>query len=94
MELRTASFGRCIDVPPAEDDDEPNFRPTTEADKPDDAVDDADYVRGIHMAVPCWFGCLHSVLKHRRCSDSVLRRRQTTNRTIRTVVPGYRCEQG
>ena len=79
MELRTASSGWCLDVPPAEDDDEPNYRPTPATDQPDDAVDDADYVRCIHMAVPRWFGCLHTVLKHRWGSNSVLRQRQTTN---------------
>ena len=79
MELRTASTGWCLDVPPAEDDYEPKYRPTTKADQPDDALDDADHVRCVHVAIPSWAGCLHPVLKRYRRSNSVLRRWQTTN---------------
>jgi hypothetical protein len=79
VELRTASFGRCFYVPSTEDDHEPIYRPTPETDQPDDALDDADYVRCIHVAVPSWTGCLHPVLKRHRSSYSVLRRWQATN---------------
>lgn len=94
VELRAAGPGGRFDVLAAEDDHEPDIGPTTTPDQPDDAVDDADHVRRVHMAVPGWPGRLHPVLKHYWRSNSVLRRWQTTNRTVRTIVPGYGNEQG
>lgn len=79
MELRTARAGWCLDVPPAEDDYHADIGPTTETDQPDDALDDADHVRRVHMAVPGWSRCVHPVLKHHRSSNSVLRRWKATN---------------
>ena len=79
MELRTTSFGGCFYVPSAEDDHEPIYGSTPETDQPDDALDDADYVRCIHVAIPCWTGYLYPVLKRHWSSNSVLRQWQTTN---------------
>ena len=93
MELRPAAPGGRIDVPAAEDDHEPDVGPAATSDQPDDAVDDADHVRRVHLAVPGWSGRLHPVLKHCRRGNSVLRRRQATNRTVRAIVPGYGNEQ-
>jgi hypothetical protein len=78
VELCPASFGGCFNVPSAEDDYEPIHGSTPETDKPDDALDDADYVRCIHVAVPSWTGCLHPVLKRYWSSNSVLRQWQAT----------------
>ena len=78
----------------AEDDHDALCRSQAVSDQPDDAVDDADHVRRVHLAVPGWSGRLHPVLKHCRRGNSVLRRRQATNRTVRAIVPGYGNEQG
>ena len=94
VELRTACSCWRFDVYSAEDDHEPNIGPTTEIDQPDDAVDDADYVRCLHVAVPGRVGRVHPIFKHYRRNNSVLRRRKTTSRTVRSVVPWYRREQG
>ena len=94
VELRAAGAGWSVDVPAAENDHESDIGSTATPDQPDDAVDDANHVRRIHLAIPGWPGHIHTVLKHCRRDNSILRRRKTTSRTVRTIVPGYRTKQG
>ena len=65
-------------------------RPSPAVYEPNDAVDDAHNVRGIYVAISSWSGGLHTLFKHRRRGNSILRRRQTTNRIVRSIIFRYR----
>jgi hypothetical protein len=96
MELRTASARRRNHVVAAEDDHRQSAgdEPAASPDQPDHALDDADNVRLLHIPVPGWPGTLHLVLKHRRHSYSVLRRRKTTYCPVGASIPGQRGRAG
>ena len=43
----------------------------------------------LHISIPSRAGYLHLAVKHRRRGDSVLRRRPTTDRSVRKALPGH-----